>query len=475
MLITVTTRRTGPGDPPATDLGFVLHKHPEHVRSVATTGGQATVFWPEASEDRATMALLVDIDPVGLVRRGGGPATGGLRERPALVASSFLAVAVGRLFRTAMNDDCPGRPELVAHRWPVEVRLPAVPIGGDRRIIDQLFEPLGYRSTIVVPPLDHRYPDWGSATVADVTLEGTVTMGELLRHLYVLLPVLDDDKHYWIDDAEVSKLLRQGEGWLTDHPERTLIARRYLGNHRDLAAKALALLGEPGPDAILGENGAAADAAEATIEKPLSLHDQRMAAVVGAVVDANPATVVDLGCGEGNVLARLAELRSIERLVGVDPTLGALRRAERRLQLDRRPARQRPAIELFHSSLAYRDPRLDGFDLALLVEVIEHIDPSRLEAVEPILFRHLRPRTVVVTTPNRDYNPLFGLADGNLRHRDHRFEWSRREFARWCRGIGDRYGYQHRLDTIGPVDPAHGAPTQLAVLTAGPDDGQGDG
>ncbi len=482
MLLTVSTTVDPSADPAltATDLGYVLHKHPDNVRTVATTAGQAKVFWPEAGPQRATAALLVDVDPVALVRRGGAQPLAAYVNDRAYVASSFLSVAIGRLFRSAMNGDCPSRPELVEHRWALSARLPAVPIAGDRQIIDQLFGPLGYRTEIKVPPLDGAFPEWGSASVADVTIEARTTVRQLLRHLYVLLPVLDNDKHYWVDEAEVAKLLRHGDGWLADHPEYRLIARRYLGNYQGLTQLALDQLADEQPPPEGADGGSdsdpavddhLADADEASIESPLSLNDQRMAAVLGAVAAAGPSTVVDLGCGEGKLLRQLADDRSIDRLVGVDVAESALRRAARHLKLDRRPERQKPTIELRHSSLTYRDPRLAGFDLACLVEVIEHIDPPRLDALEPILFRHAAPKTVIVTTPNRDYNALFGLPDGELRHRDHRFEWTRAEFAGWCERIAGSYGYRFELAAIGPEDDELGPPTQMAVLTRqdGPD------
>lgn len=482
MLFAISTSNESTRDsvPAATDLGFVLHKHPDNIRTVSTAIGPARVFWPEASPELATVATFVDVDPVGLVRRGGSqPLAAYVNDRP-YVASSFLSVAIGRLFRSAMNGDCPARPELVEHRWPVTVSLPATPIGGDRQVVDRLFKPLGYQVTIEVPPLDEHVPEWGPARVAAVTLEAEVTMRDLLRHLFVLLPVLDNDKHYWIDENEVEKLLRHGEGWLAKHPEHALITRRYLGNFEGLAKLALdGLAGSdeptdvqptPTPEQVSPEEATAArdgvaDAAEARIERPLSLNEQRLGTVVDAVLAANPNTVVDLGCGEGNLMQRLADEPSIGHLIGADVSLRALNRTEKRLRLEQRPERQKPKVELRHSSLTYRDTRLAGLDVACLIEVIEHLDPPRLDAVEPILFAECRPKTVIVTTPNRDYNELFAMAEGALRHRDHRFEWTRAEFTNWCDAIGENYGYSYTVQPIGPVDPNLGAPTQMAVFT----------
>lgn len=492
-----TPSNVGHDWPPATDLGYVLHKNPNNVRTVSTAVGPARVFWPEADPEQATVATFVDVDPIGLVRRGGSqPLAAYVNDRP-YVASSFLSVAIGRLFRSAMNGDCPARPELVDHRWPVVVGLPATPIGGHHQLVEQLFQPLGYETTVRVPELDDAFPEWGSASVAEVTLRAEITMRDLLRHLYVLLPVLDNDKHYWVDEKEVAKLLRHGAGWLADHPEHALITRRYLGNYGNLTRLALdgladqpARSGDSGPepandsrpvddpepaaesneavpvDAIAAPTGdGAADADEAMIERPLSLNDQRLAAVIEAVLATSPHVVADLGCGEGNLMLRLAEERSIDRLIGADVSLRALKRTGRRLRLDQRPERQKPSVELRHSSLTYRDTGLADLDVACLIEVIEHLDPPRLDAVEPIIFAESRPKSVIVTTPNREYNALFNLSPGALRHRDHRFEWTRAEFTDWCRHISASYDYDHTMQSIGPVDPERGAPTQMAVFS----------
>lgn len=487
MLLTISAESPDSdldGPVPATDLGFLLHKHPDNLRSVSTTGGHAHVFWPRADADGATVALLVEIDPIGLVRRGAGgrPLAPYINDRP-YVASSLFSVALGKLFRSALNGDCPSRPDLVELQWPIDVTVPAAPFGPDHGLVHRLFDPLGYDVEVIETPLDAEVEGWGSADVGTLRLRATTSIRELLRHLYVLLPVLDADKHYWIDETEVRKLLKHGEGWLAGHPEHSLIVPRYLGNFSgltDLANEQLAEsmpasdgstvdgLGETADEKSgepAGETGA--DAAERLIEKPLSLNDQRLAMVRAAILEQGPSTVVDLGCGEGKLIQHLAHDTAIDKIIGVDVAPEGLRRAGRRLRLDQRADRQRPAIELRQSSLTYRDGELADPDVACLIEVIEHLDPPRLDAVETILFRHTRPKTLIVTTPNREYNHLFNLMDGTLRHRDHRFEWTRGEFAEWCRRVCEEHGYSHELRPIGPVDDTHGAPTQMAVLTRG--------
>src|SRR2546428_2213389 len=141
--------------------------------------------------------------------------------------------------------------------------------------------------------------------------------------------------------------------------------------------------------------------------------------------------------------------------------MASLETAHKRLYIDQMPDAQRKRIELIHGSLMYRDKRLEGFDAATVIEVIEHLDPPRLAAFERALFECARPKAAIITTPNSEYNVKFAtLPNGQFRHKDHRFEWSRQEFSGWAHGIAERFGYAVRLVPIGPEDPAAGAPTQ---------------
>ena len=254
----------------------------------------------------------------------------------------------------------------------------------------------------------------------------------MLTHLYVLMPVLDDRKHYFIDQDEVAKLLARGEGWLPAHPQRELIVSRYLGRRRSLVNAALARLIEADgsePETVL--DPAARVDAEAAIEKPLRLHERRLDRVCEIIAAAGAKRVLDLGCGSGKLLARLIRQRGIEEIVGVEVSSFELARATKHFA--RLPEGVRRRLKLWHGSLTYRDTRLRGFDAAALVEVVEHLEPDRLAQLEGSLFGDARPRLIVVTTPNRDYNALFAkLEPSRLRHPDHRFEWSRQEFQDWA-------------------------------------------
>lgn len=463
MLLTISAEMPG-----ATDLGYLLHKNPDRIHRIELPFGIATVFYPEASRARCTAALHLKVDPIGLVRGRKGPeATFALEEyvndRP-YAATSLLSVAIARVYGTALAGKCTQRPDLPERRLPLRAELPAVPSRGGPAILGRLFEPLGYRVQSVRYPLDETFGDWGDGPYHGVTLESEVRLRDLLSHLYVLVPVLDDDKHYWVGESEVEKLLRHGDRWLSSHPERTLIAQRYLKHRRSLVDAALARLLDEDPENLenVRESG---NRQEEAIERPLGLNDERMQAVVTTLVKADARRILDLGCGDGKLLQRLLQEKNFDEIAGLDVSHRALEMAERRLRLDRLPDFQRRRIHLLHGSLTYRDRRLEGFDAATVVEVIEHLDPARLRSFERVLFECARPGTVVVTTPNREFNTRFeNLSAGGFRHRDHRFEWTRQEFRDWADDVAGRFDYSVGFTAIGPEDARLGPPTQMAVF-----------
>src|SRR5215207_2952370 len=471
MLLTITTTHQ-----PATDLGYLLHKNPARAQRFALSFGAAYVVYPEASAERCTVALVLDVDPVGLVRGRRGPeGEGGLltqyvNDRP-YVSSSFLSVAMSEVFGTAMSGRSKERPELAEKAIPLEARLAAVPCRGGEEFLRRLFEPLGYAVHAEAAPLDLAIPEWGASRYHVVTLTAEKRLSDLLTHLYVLVPVLDDEKHYWVGDDEVEKLIRHGDGWLASHPEKELITRRYLKHQRSLVRDAVArLVTEESPDDD-EDAPAVRDAEEGSLERPLSLNEQRLDTVLGALRASGATTVVDLGCGEGRLLRQLLGDRQLVRIVGMDVSYRALEIARDRLKLDRMPPMQRERIELIHGSLMYRDQRLTGFDAAAVVEVIEHLDPPRLAAFERVAFEFARPATVVVTTPNAEYNVRWPtLPAGKFRHRDHRFEWTRAQFEAWAQVVAERFGYAVRFAAVGLVDAEVGAPTQMAIFSRGASD-----
>ncbi len=465
MLLTITTTHQ-----PATDLGHLLRKNPARVQSYELSYGRAHVFYPEAGDERCTAALLLEVDPIGLVRNRRGPAGEArtleqyVNDRP-YVASSFLSVAIAEVFGSALSGKSKEREELVEVALPLSACLAVVPCRGGEEFLRRLFEPLGYRLTVAAHPLDEKFPEWGASPYFTVTLEATVPLRALLTHLYVLVPVLDNDKHYWVGDDEVEKLLRHGDGWLAQHPEREVIARRYLKHRRDLVGDALLrLTDEDDPDPDRSEQVHALE--EAQIEERLSLNEQRLAAVVDALKSCGAKRVLDLGCGEGKLVRALLKERGFEEIAAMDVSHRSLEIAHERLNLDRLPPKQRDRIRLLHGSLMYRDKRLAGYDAAAVIEVIEHLDPPRLAAFERVVFEFARPGTVVITTPNSEYNVKWEtLPAGKFRHKDHRFEWTRAEFQEWANGIAHRFGYRVRFAPVGPEDDTVGSPTQMGVFT----------
>ncbi|MFF7093326.1 3' terminal RNA ribose 2'-O-methyltransferase Hen1 [Streptomyces rubradiris] len=529
MFVTIST--TGTAARPATDLGYLLHKHPDKAQAFSTSYGTAHVFYPEADAERCTAALLLEIDPVALVRRGRGKGRGGapdaalaqyVNDRP-YAASSLLAVALGNVFSSALRGVCGARPERAAAPLPLRVEVPALPARGGPDLVRRLFAPLGWRVAADPVPLDTAFPEWGDSRYVRLLLESErLTLAEALRHLYVLLPVLDGAKHYWVSADEVDKLLRAGEGWLAGHPEQQLITSRYLSRRWSLTRRARerlelvrlaeaddsdvedidnavadepetedidkavtgetrtegidnAVTGETGTEgidnAVTGETrtegtrGAVAQGPGAE-EKPAPLAVLRREAVLAALDAAGAARVLDLGCGEGQLVRALLKDARFTEIVGVDVSQRALTVASRRLKLDRMGERQAARVKLVQGSLVYTDQRLRGYDAAVLSEVVEHVDPPRLPALEYAVFGHARPRTVVVTTPNAEYNVRWeSLPAGHVRHRDHRFEWTREEFRAWAAAVAERYGYEAAFTSVGPDDPEVGPPTQMAAFT----------
>ncbi|GAA4972030.1 3' terminal RNA ribose 2'-O-methyltransferase Hen1 [Kineococcus glutinatus] len=462
MLLTVST--TGTPDAPATDLGHLLHKHPDRPQSTALAGGTAHVLYPEATAERCTAALLLEVDPVALVRgpRGGGEGFAlqqHVNDRP-YAASSLLAVALAQVFRTALSGRCAGRPELAASALPLQVHVPVLPCRGGADLARRVFAPLGWDVTAVPVPLDPEVPAWGGSEYVDLRLDGRLRLADALNHLYVLLPVLDDAKHYWVGPQEVDKLVRAGSGWLAAHPERDLVTARYLAHQRSLATSALERLTEGALDEDTAE-----PAAQAPARAP-GLAAERRSMVGRLLREAGAGRVADLGCGEGALVADLLADSAFTEVVAADVSARALQRVERRSRPERMPERQRERLRILQTSLTYRDERLAGLDGAALVEVVEHVDPERLPALERSVFEFAAPRTVVVTTPNADHNPRFpSLPAGAFRHPDHRFEWTRQEFRGWARRVAAEHGYAVAFTGAGQEDPEVGHPTQVAVFT----------
>jgi 3' terminal RNA ribose 2'-O-methyltransferase Hen1 len=460
MLLTLSTTQY-----PATDLGYLLHKNPARVHTEQLPFGTAAIFYPTATPELCTAALLVTVDPIALVRGRGPQGEGGqlsqyVNDRP-YAANSFLSVALGRILSTALSGRSKDRQTLADAPIPLTAHLPVIAARGGAAFVRALFEPLGYTVELTTSTLDASFPDWGQSPYVALTLSATTRLQDLLTHLYILIPVLDNEKHYWVGEDEIEKRLKRGEGWLPTHPAKEAIVSRYLKRQSFLTRTALTRL--------IDEESSEADETELheDISEPTqSLHTQRLATVHAALREAGAKSVLDLGCGSGKLLRLLLEDRQFERILGMDVAYRTLEVAKDRLRLDNIPERQRARIQLIQGSLVYRDRRLNGFDAAAVVEVIEHLDAPRLAAFERVLFEFAHPAHIVLTTPNADYNALFPtLPAGELRHSDHRFEWTRAQFESWANRVATKFGYLTRFAPIGPLYPEYGAPTQMAIFS----------
>jgi 3' terminal RNA ribose 2'-O-methyltransferase Hen1 len=481
VLLTLTTTAE-----PATDLGFLLHKHPDRAQTFPVTAGQAHVFYPRAEPELCTAALLLEVDPIALVRgRSDASALGQyVNDRP-YAAGSMLAVALAGVFSSAMKGRCAARSELPSRAIPLTVHIPTLPCGGGAELVERVFAPLGWQVDATPVPLDPQIPEWGDSRYLDTTLTGELRLADALTHLYVLLPVLDGAKHYWVDADEVDKLLRAGGEWLAAHPERELITRRYLAHRAAYVRTALERLADADEVEVTAlDNALEAPAVEPECqqshfqdttrhesgfadipEKPVPLAVQRRGSVLAVLRASGARRVLDLGCGGGTLLRDLLADPQFTEILGVDVSAGALEVAARRLRLDRLPERQRERIALRQSALTYADASLAGYDAAVLMEVIEHVDEVRLPALEHAVLGVARPRTLVVTTPNVEHNVRFEtLEPGRFRHADHRFEWTRAQFRAWATAAGARHGYGVRFLPVGPDDPEVGPPTQMAAF-----------
>lgn len=465
MLLTITTTHQ-----PTGSLGYLLHKHPGKIQSVDLSSGKAHIFYPEVSTERCTAALLLDIDPVGLVRNAGPQGNDFaleqyVNDRP-YVCSSFMSAAIAKAYSSALNGNCKEKPELVSVAMPFVVKLSVLPVRGGEALLKALFEPLDYTVNAVPHQLDPAFPEWGSSRYFTVELSNMLTLQQLLSHLYVLIPVCDNDKHYWVSADEIEKLLNKGKDWLDAHPAKELIVRRYLKNQRSLANKAFEVLFSKEVTAEETEETAAESELNAETEMPkLRIHDQRLQAARDELLMSGAKRVADLGCGEGRLLKLLLNEKQFGFILGMDVSHRALDIAKDRLKIYRMPEKMRERVQLIQGSLTYRDRRLEGFDGAALVEVIEHLDEPRLAALERSVFEHAKPGVVVITTPNAEYNVKFeDFEEGKMRHADHRFEWTRKEFEAWASGVAARYNYDVIFKPIGEVDQEVGALSQMAVF-----------
>ena len=451
MLLTLTTTHE-----PATDLGYLLHKHPDRTQVFETKHANVYAFYPDASPERCEFVLYADIDPVKLVRGEAGSSGGGVLEdyvndRP-YTASSMFTTMVNEVLRSAIGGRCKERPELAETPIPLKVRFGPMRTDIGRERVERMFCELGYDVT-----LHDAQGDNPSYVMLELRSERH-RVYEVLRHLYVLGTAIDGDRHSYIGEGEVESLVRRGEGWLPEHPDYKWITARFLKRKTSLAEKAVRRLGGE-HEAGDGRDGLPPP----NLPERVSMQRTRLTTVARIIAELGGGRIADLGCGEGGLIMEIAHEPDVREVIGIDISLVTLARAGRRM---RKLAPEIGAkVKLVQSLLDCRDHRWKDVDIAACVETIEHIDLERLPRVERCVFGYARPRAVIITTPNREYNRNYEMVGTErLRHRDHRFEWTREEFTRWCSDTAGQYGYRYRIEMVGPVDDEVGTPTQLAVF-----------
>ncbi len=466
MFLSITTTHQ-----PATDLGFLLHKHPDKIQKFNTSCGIAHVFYPESNPDKCTAVLVLDIDTVSLVRLYKFPFASlqqYVNDRP-YTASSFMSSAIAQVYSSALNGNCKNHPELLDIKMPFEVKISVIKLKAPKEMLHEIFEPLGYNISYIQHPFDTQFTAWGMSNYYSLTLQHDgITLKEMLSHIFVLLPVFDNEKHYWVNENEVQVLLKKGEGWLNTHQKKEWITRRYLKNISAYMKVALNNL----QDDIENINILEKETQELTEkqkiiqEKRYSLHQQRLDIALEKLKQTNATKILDLGCGEGKLLKMLLKEGQFTQILGCDVVFGELQKAKEKLHFDNMSPKQKERITLLQSSLTYKDKRLLGYEAGVLVEVIEHIDEDRLPALEKNIFEYYQLNHVIITTPNAEYNKKYEfLLEDDFRHTDHRFEWTRPQFKAWAMKIKENFGYDFQLFDIGEVDELLGASSQMAVFS----------
>ena len=448
-------------------LGYLLHKHPDNYQTKALNFGTAHMFYTDNTATYCTFNLVLEINSVALSRnahknnfKASFKLADYVNDRP-YVASSFLTTAISKVLRSTMNGICNEKPELVQKQWPLTITINAVKSKKGVSEIHRFFEPLGYQVETETQLLDPQFEAWGMSPYFKLTLRGNKTLNEVLTHLYVLLPVLDNNKHYFVNQDEVNKLLDKGGDWLKDHPAKTIITNKYLQHRKSYTRLAFEQLMQKNNDP---ENETKQEA-ETAIEQKIPIHDVRLNTVAETLKNLNISTVADLGCGDGKLIRRLMKHAQFTKIIGMDASFQSIEMAKRRLKLEQLPVRLQEKLTLIQGALTYRDARIEGVDAVALVEVIEHLDEHRLEALEQVIFECIQPKYAVLTTPNSEYNQLFeSLPNGVFRHSDHRFEWTREEFEAWGNAIAKQFNYTAKYQQLGEVHETYGGLSQMVVF-----------
>lgn len=410
--------------PDARAVSYLLAKNPDNIYERYSKNHAVRFVYHTMTDDELYATIFVTPDALSLVKdEQAYDITHYINDREFAVSSIFLS-----LIRSALGTALNGKPKeeyekYVSKHFPLTFEVGPVATSLTDEEIRALWEPLGYEVSIQAVSEQKR--------ARFVTLTNSITLQQALQQLFILIPVMDDYKHYYIDEKEQERLQRYGEGWLEQHPLRDLIYKKAL-RFRHLLH-------------------------EAPKENRGSLNMHRYEAIVKQVEKLPHRLVIDMGAGEGKLTEQLAQLQTIDTLYAVDPSNTALLKMKKRFS--EADFAVTPTIQW--GSLYYEDTAFKGADVFILCEVIEHINEDRLEPFMKLITDSYAPKNIIITTPNAEYNKVYELED--MRHDDHRFEWTREQFRSWCSAAAP--GYDLRFEGIGEEHAVFGTPTQMCVMT----------
>ncbi len=428
-------------------VSYLIAKNPNNVYERNEKGFKVRLVYSIFNKEEVQFVIYVKPDPIDLVRNSSDllDITHYINDREFAVSSLFIT-AIRKALGTALN----GKPDEEYQKWvehPFDIEVAFGPVATDLRDQDvaDLFEPIGYQVEI----------ERGESTIRTrssarfVKVSGRQTVQNALKHVSILIPVIDNYKHYFLDEREVEKLERYGEGWLENHPLKQLIVKRALRFNALISQSKYYEKKQHYPKQA---------------ESPkIRLNDLRYEAILNVIQTLSQKdTIVDLGAGEGRLSVQLGFLEGVKEILSIEPSnKSRLKAIERFEQVKVKEGYVEP--QSLPGSLFYFDSRLQNKDIIILCEVIEHINEDRLPKIFETILHDYRPKTLIVTTPNQEYNVLYEM-DDEMRHDDHRFEWTRAEFAQHVEGWAVSYPYQVTIRGIGEEHPIHGHPTQMAIF-----------
>lgn len=437
-------------------ISYLLSKNPSNLYDRDEKGSRVRLVYTAFTEEETEILIYVTPDPVELVRNSPNTfdITQYINDREFAVSSLFCSYIKSAL-ATALN----GKPKEEFIKW-VDYKFNLVlgfgPVASDLpdAVIESIFTHLGYEVNIERGLTDYSFQLKSRSSVRYITLTGHQTLQNAMRHLFILIPVMDNYKHYYMDKSEVDKLERYGAGWLDDHPMRDLIIKRSL-KFKELIRE----VAVPQKEVFIKEESETVEETEVKVR----LNEQRYQTIVDIVTNLpHKETVVDFGSGEGKLSVRLGFAPGVKEILAVEPSQMSQLRAMQKWDKARASEGFLAPTQVW-GSLFYFDTRLCDKDVMILSEVIEHIDEFRLPPIMETVFVQYTPKTIIINTPNYEYNVVYEMQD-NLRHRDHRFEWTREQFNSWCNELSAKYKYSVNIGGIGEEDQDFGFPTQIAVF-----------